>query len=528
MAKQKTDDLIQLIRSLTRAEKRHFRLFAQRNSASEELLFLQLFDFLDRHGDYDESAILKKLPDLKKSQLPNLKAHLYRQLLTSLRLLGKNQNEDISLREMIDGARVLYNKGLYRASLDQLAKAKERALQGHFEVLALECIDFEKHIESQYITRSIEGRAEQLSTQSRALNTRIRHGHAYSNLALQMYALFLKAGFARNRTDYEQVEAFFRRHKPDIPYDTLGFWGKLYYAQSYVWLYHIGQQFSACYRHVRTWVQLFEETPAMKKLHPALYLRGLHNLLGNLYNSLDYQRFCATLDRLEAFPASVDFQMSRNVEGLFHLYRYMHRIERHFQEGTYREGLDLVPDLSRCIDDDTYNWDSHRVMVFWYRIGCLYFAVGDYDNAIGYLNKIIQQKNPDYRADIQCFSRILCLIAHFELGNARLLEYQIKSVYRFLLQMGDMQAVQKEILRFLRRTPDMRTDLLIQEFRQLHAKLLPLADDPYERRPFLYLDILSWLESKLEKRPISGIVQEKFEARQRKKLHTTQLGDNLA
>ncbi len=45
MPKQKTDDLIQLIRSLSRAEKRHFRLFVGRNQSSDDILFLQLFDF---------------------------------------------------------------------------------------------------------------------------------------------------------------------------------------------------------------------------------------------------------------------------------------------------------------------------------------------------------------------------------------------------------------------------------------------------------------------------------------------------
>ncbi len=102
MPKQKTDDLIQLIKSLTRAEKRHFRLFVRRNQASDDILFLQLFDFLDKHKEYDESLILKKLPGVKKRQLSNLKAHLYKQLLISLRLLNTNHVNDIQLREMID------------------------------------------------------------------------------------------------------------------------------------------------------------------------------------------------------------------------------------------------------------------------------------------------------------------------------------------------------------------------------------------------------------------------------------------
>ena len=68
MRKQQTDHLIQLIASLSKAEKRHFRLFVTRNQASDELLFLQLFDMIDKHNDYDEALILKQIPQIKKTR----------------------------------------------------------------------------------------------------------------------------------------------------------------------------------------------------------------------------------------------------------------------------------------------------------------------------------------------------------------------------------------------------------------------------------------------------------------------------
>ncbi|NJK84253.1 MAG: hypothetical protein HC912_11140 [Saprospiraceae bacterium] len=67
MPKQKTDDLVQLIKSLSRSEKRHFRIFVRRNQSSADILFLQLFDFLDKHQEYDEDKILNKLPESKKA-----------------------------------------------------------------------------------------------------------------------------------------------------------------------------------------------------------------------------------------------------------------------------------------------------------------------------------------------------------------------------------------------------------------------------------------------------------------------------
>lgn len=514
MPKQKTDDLLQLIRSLTRAEKRHFRLFVKRNQSSNDILFLQLFDYLDKHKEYDEPQLLKKIPDIKKSQLSNLKAHLYKQLLTSLRLLSKNHNEDIQIREAIDYSRVLYNKGLYRQALDALDKAKAKAKDNGFYTLSMEIIEFEKLIEGQYITRSIEGRAEELTDETLVISEKIYRTNQFSNLSLQMYGLYLKVGYVRTEKDFYFIKEYFHSKLPAVDYHSLGFWAKLYYCQSYYWYYHMTQDFVLCYRYAQRWVDLFANFPHAIELHAPLYLKGLHNLLNALFNTLHYDRFMESLQLLEQFPEEYNSKRDTNIEGLYHLYRYIHQIKRHFLEGTFSEGTQLVPELMKLIEEDTYNWDDHRIMVFYYRIACLYFGSGDNSRAIDYLNLIINQKNPDYRADIQSFARILNLIAHYELGNRQLVEYQVKSVYRFLAKLEDLQEVQKEIFLFIRKTPRMRPDELKEEFIKLKEKLEGLEQKPFTRRPFLYLDIISWLESKIEEIPVQEVIRRKFLARQ--------------
>jgi len=510
MPKQKTDDLIQLIKSLTRAEKRHFRLFVGRNQASDDILFLQLFDHLDKYKAYDEELVLRKLPGAKKSQLSNLKAHLYKQLLTALRLLKLNHSEDTQIRELVDHARVLYDKGLYRQSLDVLDKAKVRALRGKYYALALEVIEFEKYIEAQYITRSIEGRAEELTEEALKINKILTDTNLFSNLALQMYGLYLKVGFVRNEKDHFYTKEFFHSKLPQTDFQKLDFFGKIYYCQSHIWYYHMMQDFLQSYRHAQRWVDLFQEEPELKKLNVPLYLKGLHNLLNVLFNLLYHKKFEKILSELKQFSAEYELKQNKNIEGLYYLFWYNHTIKKHFLEGTFTAGTQIIPELVEIIEKDRYNWDDHRVMLFYYRIACLYFGSGDNENAIEYLNKIINQKNPDYRADIQCFSRILNLIAHYELGNAQLVEYQVKSVYRFLAKMEELQAVQREIFRFVRRIPRMRVAELNSEFVHLKEKLMKLQDVPYEKRAFLYLDIISWLDSKIEERPLEEIVREKF------------------
>src|SRR6201987_1886204 len=110
MANRSTDILFQLVRSLEKSEKRHFKLYIKRSSAKEDLKIIQLFDALDKLPEYDERQLLKKLLFFPKPQLANLKTHLYKQLLASLRLLKTTENTDLQLSEHIDNARLLYNK----------------------------------------------------------------------------------------------------------------------------------------------------------------------------------------------------------------------------------------------------------------------------------------------------------------------------------------------------------------------------------------------------------------------------------
>ena len=114
------------------------------------------------------------------------------------------------------------------------------------------------------------------------------------------------------------------------------------------------------------------------------------------------------------------------------------------------------------------------------------------------------------RTDIQCFARLLHLIAHYELGNMDLVEYLIKSVYRFLSKMENLDAVLAEIFIFLRRSLSSKPRDVKKSFIQLRDTLEKISTSKYNRRSYQYLDIVSWLDSKIEGVPVQNIIKAKF------------------
>ena len=86
-----------------------------------------------------------------------------------------------------------------------------------------------------------------------------------------------------------------------------------------------------------------------------------------------------------------------------------------------------------------------------------------------------------------------------------------------MAKMGNLSVVEEEIFRFLRRTFHLSPRQLKPEFAQLLEQLKQFQANRFETRAFAYLDIISWLESKMENIPATEIViKRKFLARKRK------------
>ncbi|MBP7304659.1 MAG: hypothetical protein KA987_01010, partial [Saprospiraceae bacterium] len=130
--------------------------------------------------------------------------------------------------------------------------------------------------------------------------------------------------------------------------------------------------------------------------------------------------------------------------------------------------------------------------------------------AIEYLNKIINLKVGHLRSDIQCFARLLHLIAHYELDNLQLVEHLIKSVYRFLSKMESLDAVLTQIFEFLKKSLSSNPHDVKKSFVELRNKLEIISTSKYNRRSYQYLDIVSWLDSKIENMAVEEVIRRKF------------------
>ena len=516
MPNRSTDILFQLIKSLEKAEKRHFKLYIKRSSGKEELKIVRLFDAVDKQKDYDEKNLLKKLGDVTKPQLTNLKTHLYKQIMASLRLLKSTDSLDLQLNEQFDYAHILYKKGLFIQSLRIIDRAKDIANANQKFNFLPQLIALEKRIENLHITRSMQDRAEKLSAEANEVSRHIDMVARLSNLALQLYSWYIKHGHARNEEDEADVKKFMKENLPPDAFTQTGFYERLFLYQSYGWYAFIRQDFLQYYRYSKKWVDLFTEQPLMIRVETGHYIKGIHNLLNAHFDLRNFREFEKTLKRFEKVAQTDRVKDHDNFRIQAFIYISIARINQHFMMGTFREGLSLIPGIEEKLENYHLFIDRHRVLVLNYKIAMLCFGSGNYNRCIDYLQRIINDKT-DLRYDLQCYARLVHLMAHYELGNDMLMESLTKSVYRFMAKMDNLTVVEEAMFKFLRQSISLSPRQLKPEMEKFLFDVKHLEKNRFETRAFAYLDIISWVESKVYDKPMGTVIHEKYLQSKRKK-----------
>ena len=505
-----SDTLFQLVHSLEKSEKRHFKLYIKRSSAKEDLKIIRLFDAVDKLPEYDEKQLLKTLSPITKSQLSNLKTHLYKQLLASLRLLKTNDNVDLKLSEHLDNARLLYNKGLKIQSLHILEKAKEMAKANQKMNFLVQAISLEKKIETLHITRSTLEKTEQLAEEALYISGHIDRVTRLSNLALLLYRWYVKNGHARDKEDEKDVRAFFKSSAPANPETINEFYEKLYLYQSYCWHAFIRQDWLMYYRYSQKWIDLFAENEVMIAVETGHYIKGMHTLLNAHFDLRNYSQFEITLRKFEEFAKTDVANQHDNFRTHTSIYINSAKINQYLMQGEFTKGLAIIPEVEAKLAEYSIFVDSHRILVFNYKIASLYFGAGHYNEAIDYLHKIINDNSLGLRNDLQCYARLMHLMSHYEIGNEEILDSLIKSVYRFMARMKTLTVIEEEIFRFLRHSFKLNTKQLKPELKEFLNKIKHLEKNRFETRSFAYLDIISWVESKVYETPMEEIIHEKY------------------
>ena len=346
------DQLFLLVKSLSKSEKRNFKLYVNRFQTGNDTKFLQLFDVLCKVSSYDEDQILKRLKNTEKKHLPNLKRHLYKQILISLRLINKENNIDIQIREQLDFARILYGKGLYMQSLKILDRIGKLAFDNHQDLLHLEILEFQKLIEARHITRSrtVKDKMESLLQESSRRSSIAKMTSKLSNLNIKIQGWYIKFGHINNEKEASVFKEYFNANVTgDLLEFNLTFFEKINLFQAYLWYNYILLEFEKCLFHSTQWVNLFEVETQMGKKDPDLFFRGLYYQMTFAYFEKDLWLFQKAIMRFEEFRDEMEESLNMNSRAISFVYPQPIPIKPHFSYKTLSGWTEINPADRRAV-----------------------------------------------------------------------------------------------------------------------------------------------------------------------------------
>ena len=130
----------------------------------------------------------------------------------------------------------------------------------------------------------------------------------------------------------------------------------------------------------------------MIAIHPVFYLKGNNYLMESLALIKYPSKFKEVLQQMMLWTSSADFPKNDNLKALSFQFYYSNKLNLHFLEGSFNEGIVIIPEIKNGIEDFKNQIDPHHIMMFYYKIACVYFGAEDYENCIVYLDKIVSNK----------------------------------------------------------------------------------------------------------------------------------------
>ena len=357
--------LYRLVKAMNKAEKRAFRLYAQRSAGAGERLFVQLFDVLDALRAPDDERARTRLA-LSPQRYTNAKRHLYRELLVSTRLLAARHDVDCGLREQLDFAHVLYGKGLALDALRILGRAKARATEHHRDLLHLEIVEFEKLIESRHVThsRSAGDHMDRLVNESARRSYEVLAASELANINLQIHGYYIDRGHARTPAAHAAAERFWREIQVspiDLDSRSSTFHQRFHRFQAEMWYRYVRLDLARAEDRARGAATLFQLTPQMKVRDPDLYTRSLYYVSAMTYLRGDGGAAGRYAERLRRFREEQHASLNANSRIFAGLYAYLAGYNDAFLRGDFDAARALSESLRGELLDGSLRPSPQRI-----------------------------------------------------------------------------------------------------------------------------------------------------------------------
>lgn len=500
--------LFELINSMTRQEKRYFRLEALAHERSGAKVYVKLFDLLCGMEMYDETILKKKLP---AEHLPPLKHYLYEHILDVLARFHHEKNADAVLNSMLRKIDILYAKSLFTQGLKMIRRAKKVAARYEKFTRMLDLLEWEKnyYVATRYFGLNQEG-LDKIHRDEEQLLRKIANERLSICKGLELSLIVQSKGFTADKTTLRKMDNILKAPVLRENFPHTSFKSKLYELSSKTMFYLIKGDLEKSVSYARKRIEYLERDPIIMKEEIITYIQSINNFIIICEHLNDrYDQVEEVISKLEKLPAR-EFKLRDNARLRLFLVYNARQCSYFVATGQFEKADAIATEVEQGLDHYKDAISDHDKLIFCYYISCLFFGKGNYTGATKWLNRIIQTHRKDTREDLQAMARIIFLLVNYEKGNDDYLLSLITSTRKYLYQKKHLFAFETLVLNTIKKIVSKKPEkqVLVKMLREFRMELEKISGESHTEQMLGYFDLRSWIESKIKGRRFSEIYKE--------------------
>lgn len=487
-----SDALFVLIKSLSKSEKRYFRLQPMAEDGQHRLLF----DAMEKLTEYNEEKLVKLLKgSVITDSLSIAKNRLYHTLLKSLASFHHKATARAEVMRLLQSVEVLYMRELFEQADKLVYSAQKIARKHELSALQLELNEWKERIlESMYIPAN--ERYEMLSSnysEMKAVLSSIQNEKEIAFMKWSWFAGYYTNGQPRQTEEQSHNEELLTEISHTVPISKEA---KIKLLQLKGAVLLNANKAVDSLNSISELLELLQSCEITGNENDFILKNALANaavISAQLKNDSASSEYLSQLEK--CFDESADTSLLHSTALTVFL---LQKNNDSAYDYISRQKENLI------FTDDEFNIRGAHVL---FQCAVVCFIQEEFKESERFLQRFLQSLPSNELLHLQCVAQVFNLIVQIELNNERYIPYALRSVQRFLITRNKAFEGEKKILQFINETLKKRKSIQDKElWGWLESELLEVKKtDPLF---FTYFDFHKWAKARASKTSFASVVFE--------------------
>lgn len=495
--KTPSNDIFNLIQSMTKAEKRYFSQTATLHKVGEQNNYYKLFKVIDNQSIYEESIVKLAMQRQGVTQhFTALKFQLIERILESLHQFYQKSSITETIKRELHFCQILMDKNHLEMANKRLLKIKNTIETYQLPEFYPEYFKIQRQILAKAVYKNIDFEALQILYESMTSAIKeLQNLNEYERINAIIQKKHYEKIILQN-TDIEHFKNNRWLNNESIP---TTFRSQVLRLNALATLHFMQGETAKAYKYNQVFIALLETSPKMMELYGSRYISTLSNLLIDSLILGKFESLRHDITKLRHVSERKLFQ--KQVPNLaVKIFRQTYLLELNWaiSDKDFQRGIALIPTIEPELKKYKKTIGIHNKITFYYLFAYCYFGNRQFSDALTYLNKILAIRTTVVTEIVE-FAHLLNVLTHFELRNDDLLDYLIPSTRRFLRKKRSLYKTEEVVLSHIRKMTQTieksKQKALWQSFK---TKITELKLDKKEQRVFNYFDFEWWIINRID------------------------------